>query len=343
MIKALLRLAGACVIAASAHAADPLALTPNHPDTYVVKQGDTLWGISKMFLQSPWLWPEIWQVNPQIENPHLIFPGDQLSLVYEGGKPRIKVSRGTASRTVKLGPQVRVEPIDNAIPAIPLDKIGPFLSRSRVMGDAELNSAAYVIAGGDRHVVAGAGDELYARGNFNQEDEVYGVYRRGRTFTDPDTQEILGLEARDIGGVKFKSKQGEVARFQVNRSSEEIRVSDLLLPFEEDHLVATYYPRPPARPVSGKIIEVEEGVAGVGAYDVVVLNRGHKHGLDEGVVLAINKLGETVKDPRTGESLKLPDEQAGLMMVFRAYEKVSYAIVLEASRPLSVKDTFNQP
>lgn len=343
MIKALLRLAGACVLAASAHAADPLALNPSHPDTYVVKQGDTLWDISKMFLKSPWLWPEIWQVNPQIANPHLIFPGDQLSLVYEGGKPRIKVARGAASRTVKLGPEVRVEPINNAIPAISLDKIGPFLSRSRVLGSAQMANAAYVVAGGDRHVVTGAGDELYGRGHFSESDVLYGVYRQGRTFTDPDTKEVLGLEARDIGGLKFMKLQGDVARFQVNRSSEEIRIGDLLLPYEEDHLIATFYPAPPEHPVSGKIIEVEEGVAGVGAYDVVVLNRGHREGLKEGVVLAINKAGETVKDPRTGEIIKLPDEQSGLMMVFRAYDKVSYAIVLEASRPLSIKDTFNQP
>ena len=343
MLKALLRLAGACVLAASVHAADQVTLNPSHPDSYVVKQGDTLWDISRMFLRDPWLWPEIWQVNPQVANPHLIFPGDRLSLVYEGGRPRLKVQRGPASRTVKLSPQVRSEPIDNAIPAIPLDRIAPFLSRSRVMGDADMARAAYVVAGGDRHVITGAGDHLYGRGKFDLNEPVYGVYRQGRTFVDPDTKEVLGLEAKDIGGVKFTGLKGDIATLQVNRSSEEIRVGDLLIPFEEDHLISTYYPRPPAKAVSGKIIEVEEGVAGVGAYDVVVLNRGHRDGLEEGVVLAIHKAGEVVKDPRTGEMIKLPDEESGLMMVFRAYQKVSYAIVLEASRPLSTRDTFSQP
>lgn len=342
MKKPLLRFLGIFLLTASAHAAD-VALAPNHPTTYTVRTGDTLWDISKKFLQQPWLWPEIWQANPQVENPHLIFPGDVLSLVYEGGKPRLRVQRGDASRTVKLGPQVRVEPIDAAIPAIPLEKISPFLNNAMVVSPEQMQAAPYVVAGGDEHLVTGAGDTLYGRGALTPDETIYGVYRPGDTFVDPVTGEVLGLEARDIGTLRLLEAHEGVSSFRINRSTEEIRVGDRLIPYEEAELRPTFYPVPPAQPVKGVLLSVQRGLAGVGAYDVVAINRGKREGLQEGTVLAVHRAGEVVKDPVTKETLRLPDVRAGLMMVFRAFDKVSYAIILESDRPLSVGDTFSEP
>ena len=321
-------------------AGDVLALKEGHPKTYVVKKGDTLWDISQVFLDSPWLWPEIWHVNPQVDNPHLIYPGDVLNLVYIGGKPKLVVKR---NRDVKLSPQVRVSDLDLAIPAIPLDAISPFLTQSRVVSSEELKAAPYVLAGSDGHIVSGAGDQLYGRGVFNEGDENFGIFRPGDPYIDPETEEMLGYQAFSVASSKLVSVERDIATLGLNRTSEEVRRGDRLLVDEELRISSNFYPSAPEDEIDGYIIAVEGGVSQIGSMDVVVLNKGEREGLASGQVLAIYRVGESVRDTVTGEIVKVPDTRAGLLMVFRTFEKVSYGIVLKATRPLAVMDRVENP
>ena len=324
----------------SAIAGDVLTLRQDHPDVYVVKKGDTLWDISNVFLQSPWRWPELWQVNPQIENPHLIYPGDTLHLVYHNGQPRLVLSRGG---DVKLDPQVRSTPLDQAIPAIPLEAVNPFLNRGRIVGEGVLEAAPYVLAGKEGHIVTGAGDEIYGRGNFEQGHDSFGIFRRGDNFVDPDSGELLGIQARDIGTAKLLAAENDVATLALNRSTQEVRRGDRLLPEEERQLNANFFPSAPQQEIKGYILSVEGGVNQVGSMNVVVISKGEQDGLQEGNLLAIYKTGETLRDPVTGELVKAPDFRAGLLMVFRTFDRVSYGLVVRAERPLKVNDRVRNP
>ena len=320
--------------------ADVLALKPNHPETYVVKKGDTLWDISGVFLEKPWHWPQLWHVNPQIENPNLIYPGDTLNLTYINGKPQLVLSRG---RDVHLDPQVRMTPIERAIPSIPLEAVNAFLNRGRVLADADFKNAPYVLAGKDSHIVTGAGDEIYGRGKFNPDITGYGVYRRGEAYVDPDTQELLGIQGRDIGTAKLIALEGEVATMAMNRSTEEVRRGDALLPEEERHINANFFPSAPDNKINGYLLSVEGGVSQIGKMNVVVINKGAHDGLIDGNLLAIYKKGETVRDTVTNDLVKTPDFRAGLLMIFRVFDRVSYGLVLRAERPLSVGDGVRNP
>jgi nucleoid-associated protein YgaU len=341
MNKAVLGLLAGLLVSLGVYATD-VALKADHPDEYIVQKGDTLWDISGRFLEKPWLWPEIWHANPQIANPHLIYPGDRLSLVYIDGQARLMLNRGRGG-TVKLSPEVRSSALEDAIPAIPLEEINAFLSRSRIVATGELEAAPYVLAGAHGHVVTGVGDELHARGALAEGERNFGIFRQGQMFVDPDTGELLGVEAREIGSVKLMSVEGDVSTLAVNRSREEIRAADRLLPVKEQKINATFFPSPPEKDVDGVILAVEGGVTQVGRLDVVVLNRGERDGLVAGNVLAIMKRGEVTRDPVTGEAVQLPDSRAGLLMVFQPYEKMSLALVLNASQPLKVLDRITKP
>lgn len=341
MKKTILGLLAGAFLAVGAMAAD-VALRSGHPDEYVVQKGDTLWDISGRFLEKPWLWPEIWHANPQIANPHLIYPGDRLSLVYVDGQPRLMLNRGTGG-VVKLSPEMRSTPLDNAIPAIPLEEINAFLSRSRIVDTGELEAAPYVVTGASRHVITGAGDELHARGQLPAGEVNFGIFRADGVFVDPETNEVLGQLAREIGGTRLVNRGDDISTLAVNRSREEIRGGDRLLPVVEQKLTATFFPSPPEGEVSGVILAVENGVNQIGRLDVVVINRGARDGMKEGNVLGIDRRGELARDPVTGETLQMPDSRGGLMMVFRTYEKVSLGIVLEANQALAVNDKISNP
>jgi nucleoid-associated protein YgaU len=342
MKKWLFGLAAAMAMGMSAIAADVM-LNPDHPDSYVVVKGDTLWDISGRFLREPWLWPEIWHVNPQIENPHLIFPGDILSLVYVDGKPRLNVKRGAMSNTVKLSPTMRSEPIDNAIPAIPLDKINAFLSESRFVAPGEMDGSPYVVAGAERNIISGVGDNIYARGDFKAGSGVFGLYREGSVYRDPVTDELLGVQATDIGEAKKIDQENDIATLVLNRTTQEVRNGDRLLPNASKPLVATFQPSAPGREAAGVILDVQNGVTQVGRMDIVMINLGAREGIAAGNVMAIYKLGETVRDGMTNTLVKLPNVRSGLLMFFSVQEKMSYAIVLKADQSLQVGDLVEMP
>ena len=319
-------------------------LKDGHPDRYTVVKGDTLWDISGRFLSQPWKWPEIWHANPQVENPHLIYPGDELSLVYVDGQPRLMLNRGASRGTIKLSPQVRSTPMAEAIPAIPLEAINSFLLSNRIVDTPEqFEGAPYIVAGNAERVVSGSGDRVYARGAFDEAAPVYGIFRQGKTYIDPDTQEFLGINADDIGGGEIVAEEGDIGTMMLTRTTQEVRLGDRLFPTEERAINSTFMPSEPANEVRGLILDVPRGVTQIGQFDVVTLNKGARDGLVEGNVLAIYKTGETVRDRVTGESVKIPDERAGLLMVFRAYDKLSYALVLNATRQLAIMDKVRNP
>jgi uncharacterized Zn-binding protein involved in type VI secretion len=347
------------------------------PERYTVKEGDTLWGIAAMFLSDPWKWKEVWSANPQIANPDLIYPGDVIALVYVDGQPRLVLERngqaftapGNTSgnqagapqagvpqvgvpmggRTVKLSPQIRESEHDEAIPSIPLDIVNNFLDRTRIIQPGtkeqpdELELAPYVLAGHERRLISGEGDDFFVRGTLLPGVDFYGIYRKGDAYIDSDTGEMLGIKAEDIGSGQLKTSNGDVATFVATRTEREIRVGDRLLPHEERRLDTTFFPSAPEADIHGKIIAVEGGVTQVGTLDVVALNKGERDGLAIGHVLTINKTGELVTDRVTGENVRLPSERAGLLMVFRTFEKMSFGLVLNATRPLAVKDEVHTP
>jgi len=325
-------------------------LRPDHPDSYVVKKGDTLWDISGRFLQKPWMWPELWHANPQIENPHLIYPGDTIRLVYIDGQPALVVDRGDGGRTykaspstdVKLEPKIRATPLESAIPAINLDAIQGFLVQNRVVAPAVLDAAPYVIQGDSERLVVGGGDRLYVRGALPDSDS-YSFVRKGELYRDPATREVLGLEATYIGLGRVLSRENEITTFFVSSSREEVQIGDRVLPTEERKVDSTFFPSAPANPIDGQLIAVFGGVTQVGQYDVVVIDRGAREGLVSGNVLAIYKRGAIAKDQIARDVVRLPSERAGLLMVFRVFDKLSYGLVLAAERPLSVYDEVKNP
>ncbi|MFM7275758.1 MAG: peptidoglycan-binding protein, partial [Gammaproteobacteria bacterium] len=207
----------------------------------------------------------------------------------------------------------------------------------------ELEAAPYVVIGAQRHVITGAGDELHARGTFDEGESNYGIYRPGDVFVDPASGEVLGQLAREIGGGRLMALEGDIATLLVNRSRSEIRSTDRLLPVTEQKITATFFPSSPQGEVSGEILAVEDGVNQIARLSVVVLNRGARDGLAEGNVLAIKKRGEVVRDPVTGEKLQMPDAQGGMLMVFKTFESMSFGLVLDASLSLAVGDRVANP
>jgi hypothetical protein len=335
-----------CVLATHANE----LLKSDYPERYIVKKGDTLWGISSSFLNSPWLWPEIWHANPQINNPHLIFPGDVVSLVYIDGKPRLIVNhtvRITPSKTVKLSPQVRESAIEDAITSIPVDQINSWLLRNRVVGSGILETAPYVISGQEGRLILGAGDKLYGRGKFANNIPAYGLYRKGSEYIDSETGELLGIQAVDIGSVTIEALKDDIGTFSVTRSTGEIRVGDRILSSPVRVIEPNFFPSAPTDDVEGFIINVERGVNRVSLLDVVAINKGENHNLAPGNVLAIFKRGivifDTISDNGQNQSVTLPDERAGMLMVFQTFEKMSLALVLKADHGIKVGDFVRMP
>jgi len=339
MRKILIGILFICLSAVSL--ADEVQLRSDHPDTHIVQKGDTLWDISSLFLKDPWLWPDLWHINPQIENPHLIYPGDKLRLVKINGQPKVIVAEHSP---VKLLAEMRTQPLHAAIPAIPLEKINAFLSKSRIIENAKiLEDAPYILASEDKRILAGAGDQVYARGDFEEGVSAYGVYRAGDIYQDPVTKEILGMQARDIASIRQLDMNEDVGTFVVNRSAEEVRVGDRLLASEIGSLSSSFTPKSPNTKISGQIIAVEGALRNAGKMSVVILNQGEREGLQAGDVLEIRKVGEVVRDNVKKQTVQLPGRKAGLLMVFRVFDKLSLGIVLETSLALAVGDKVQNP
>jgi len=335
VVAALLLLAAQGVMAAGPE------FRSNPPEHYTVKKGDTLWDIASRFLKNPWYWPEIWHANPQIQNPHLIYPGDELALVYINGKPMITKVKG-GRPLVKLSPKVRSTPIQTPVPTIPLADISGFLSDTQVVSQDYMNGAPYVLEGQGGHIASGAGDVIYARGKANDQ-QIMGVYRKGKAYHDPITHEFLGLEAKSIGRGEVTAVNGDVLTFDLTRTNQEVVPGDRLMPTLNRAITPTFKPSAPDTQIHGYMIDVLNGVSQIGQFDVVAINKGKRDGLKPGNVLAVYKKGEVAEDPHTHESVKLPSVRAGLLMVFRTFDKVSYGLILKSTRALSLMDEVRNP
>ena len=320
--------------------AQSVELKDSHPDVYIVKKGDTLWDISGLFLDKPWLWPEIWHVNPQVGNPHLIYPGDELKLIYVDGKPRI-----VRTSDMKLSPKMRILSEGDAIPTIPLDVIRPFLYSPRVLSDAELDEAPYILAADSQRLIYAQGSKVYMRGVKDQSRVGYSLFRKGEPYYDPETKELLGIEAIHLGTGK-KIRNGDPATMMINESVQEILAGDRALPFDDNPFPPVFMLRAPNHTVNAYLISVYNGVTQIGTYDVVILNKGQRDQMEVGHVLTIMQSGRTVKDRFAKEGDKmvtLPSEIAGELMIFRTFEKTSLALVMRANRPIHVMDTAITP
>jgi LysM repeat protein len=325
----------------------PVLVNPRHPDRHVVVPGDTLWDIASMFLQDPWYWPEIWQINPQVENPHLIYPGDVLSLVYLDGQPVIQLERGAAATgdVTRLSPRVRSEPLEEAIPTIPFETLRGFLSRPAVVESNQLETLPYVFAQAEG-LVGSAGQDVYVRGTSAPAGTVFSLVHLGDELIDPDDGEVLGYEGLYVGQGRI-SQSGDPSTLLLTESARETLNGDYLLA-DESQTPANYFPRAPESEVDGTIISVVDGISLIGQYQVVILNRGSRDGLEPGHVLRAYQAGEVVTDEfdRTGlfaDKVRLPDVPAGTMMVFRIFDRMSYALVMEATNDIRVMDIVRNP
>lgn len=317
----------------------PVRLNPAHPDRYVVKKGDTLWDISAMFLRDPWFWPEIWYANPQVTNPHLIFPGDVLTLVYLDGRPRIMLERGRTGE--RLQPRVRVEQLEEAIFTIPYDRIAAFLSRPKVLDAGTVNNAPYILTSRRGHLVHGSNTEVYVRGDGLAEGEIFSVMHIGDRLRDPDDGRVLGYAATYVGEGTVV-REGDPATMHLNATAREALNGDKLLPVETDFPLQ-FIPRAPDQPVEGRIIDVQDGISLVGSYQIVTLNRGTADGLEPGHVLAVWQAGRQVRDRFGGGSVELPEEYAGYLMVFRTFEDLSFGLIMQASNEIRMLDRVRNP
>lgn len=317
-------------------------LKNGHPKTYTVQPGDTLWDISKRFLRDPWYWPEIWYENPDISNPHLIYPGDTIKLTVVDGKPRLTVERGGG--TVKLSPKIRVEDLDQAITTIPMSALRPFLRGDRLVSAEEYEGAPYIVAGADERVMGSQGDPVYVRGLPDSAPGGWTILRKGDPFVDPDTGKVLGYEATHVGDAQLQ-RNGDPATFVIADSTREVLPGDRLFQSEDRVQPSRFMPRAPERSTQGSIIAVMDGVTQIGQYDVVAINRGSGDGLKPGHVLEVFKRGRTVKDRYSEEEemVTLPDEKAGAMIIFRTYPEMSFALIMEATRAMTVGDIARSP
>ncbi|MBP6720344.1 MAG: LysM peptidoglycan-binding domain-containing protein [Rhodoferax sp.] len=358
-----------------ANAGVPLAdVSPNAPDEYTVKRGDTLWAISGLFLKQPWRWPELWGMNLQdIKNPHLIYPGQKLYLERMNGRASLRTRQSAngeiPTETIRLSPRTRYESLArDALPTLNSQFIEPFLAEPVIVDENGLNSAPRIVAAQEGRVLLTRGDRAYARGpsdaalvdDATKKQKAYRVFRDATPLKDPVTGEILGYEAQYVGKAvlargestqESTNKEGKIqidivpATIDIIAAKEEMRVGDRLLPEPEPQLLS-YVPRAPSEGVEGRIVSVYgSAVVNAAQNQVVVVNLGTRDGIESGHVMAILKDGARLIDKTdpARTALKLPDERNGLLMVFRTFEKLSYALVLDITDGVKIGDRLTDP
>lgn len=348
-------------------------LAETAPERYTIRSGDTLWALSQMFLKSPWRWPELWGMNKaEIANPNRIYPGQVLELVRSDGVAHLRMAGGTARsgtpQTIRLSPRTRQEALsDLALPTLRPNVIEPFLVEPMVVDSATLNNAARIVAGPDSRVLMTQGDRVYVRGSDStpvlddtSQAKSFRIFRNATPLKDPASGQVLGYEAQYVGkavlvrgesrtevmGSNKKSEEAVVpATIDIVATKEEIRVGDRLLP-EPERQWLTYSPHAPAVQVDGRIVSVYgTAVSNAAQNQVVAINLGTNHGIEPGHVVSIQKAGATLRDKSDPNRplMKLPDEHNGLMMVFRTFDTISYALVLEITQPVQVGDRLTNP
>ncbi len=350
--------------------ADEIQINPSHPDQYTVAKDDTLWELSGKFLTHPWQWPELWSRNTQIKNPHLIYPGDTIYFSIIDGNPQLSLSRSelplaksnapcvlleedfkqgrrdfAVSEDGKVLPCIRVIELKQAINLIPAETISSFLSSPNVVDEHELSKAPYVVDFAGEHLIVGTDDRVYVRSITEPKNQSYTIYRPGSAYISPESDEILGYEAQYIADASLQ-KPGDPATLTITKSVQEIRIGDRIMPHTEQDIALHYFPRPPEQHINGSIISVLGGVSQIGKYNVVVIDKGRVDGLLAGHELDIYQRGTVIRDlnsPVKNDRVNLPDEMAGTLMVFRPFERVSYALVMKATQALHILDKVKTP
>jgi len=376
MFKRLLVPVVALLTFVAVHAAESV-LRDDHPDRYVVQRGDTLWDIAGRFLRKPWLWPEIWQANPQVANPHLIYPGDVLNLAYLGGRPQL----------TRDGPMVR-ESGDEAITTVPLSEVEPFLRRMRVLDGDAWRNLPYVVGMEENRLRSTESNYIYARGLDAQPGERVAIVRPTLAYRDvseynprrrereefargapwaahhsihaPDevkrSEQLLGYEVMEIGHARV-IRGGDPVTLLVDQAEREIRAGDLLMPVDDAPFDLYFYPRAPdAVPAGMEVMASTDTLNATGKFMVVALNRGARDGVENGQVYSVFKPGEAIKDTvrypnanvlrdlrRDDAYVTLPDDFAGHLMVFRVFDRISYGLIMESQRPVQVRDRLREP
>ncbi len=358
------------------------ALAANAPDSYTVKRGDTLWAISGLFLKSPWRWPELWGMNLQdIRNPHLIYPGQALFLDKSNGRARLRMRQsagsGMPTEAIRLSPRTRYESLaDMSIPALSPSVIEPFLDEALIVDDASFALAPRIVATRESRVLLSRGDRGYARSTYSGTDSPvkplstakdepinYRVYRNATPLKDPTTQQVLGYEAQYVGRAQLvrgesvaqapegAEKDGKLqseivpATIDIVSSKEEMLVGDRLVAEPKRELLS-YVPRAPSTAISGQVVSVYgSNFANASSNQIIVINKGSQDGLERGHVMALVSDGDRLVDKTdiSRPAMKLPNERNGLMMVFRTFDKLSYALILEVSTSVQVGDRFTNP
>ena len=341
----------------------PLTLRPDAPDRYVVVPGDTLWGISQKFTDSPWRWPELWGFNrEQIRNPHLIYPGYVITLDRARGQltiggpaaattePSTGAAAAVPSGTEKLGPRVRSESLaKEQIPSIPAGLIEPFLTKPLIVEPDGLDNAPTIVGTQTDRVILSEGNSAYVRGMAGAKEDTWYVYRRGVPLIDPDTNQTLAYEAIYLGTARLQ-RDGDPATVVLTAASQEVGAGDKLVAAGRPQPIS-YAPHAPAADIRGRVISIHGGLGKVGEagpQSIISINRGAKDGIEVGHVLALYSLGGSVRDVTKergtpGADIKLPDERAGLAFVFRVFNRVSYALVMNITRPISPLDVVRTP
>ena len=322
----------------TAFSQDSARLAEDAPDEYVVQVGDTLWDIAATFLKDPWYWPEIWYVNPQVENPHLIYPGDVLALIYVDGVQRVTNQVGSSFR---LSPQARATPLTEAITSVSYESVSAFLSRGVVIEKSEVGSLPYLVATKGDHLIAAAGNTVYVRGTGAQPGERFNIVHIGDKLIDPENNRFIGYQGIEIGEGTIR-RSGDPATMALTSSKREAIQGDRLIPTSVE-IPLNFFPKAPSSNIDGQIIDVVGGVTQIGQYQVIIINRGSNDGLSVGDVLSVWQRGPTVHDRVEGGSVRLPDEQAGIAMIFKVYDQIGYGLVMEATQALHTKDFVRNP
>ena len=314
-------------------------LANDHPDEYVVQVGDTLWDIAETFLKDPWYWPKIWYINPDIVNPHLIYPGDILGLVYIEGRQMVAPIHASSYR---LSPEARVTPLNEAVTSVSYDSIAAFLATGAILEKGQIRKMPYLVATRGDHILAAAGNEVYIRGLKNDTlGQRLNVVHVGEPLVDPDNNKLVGYQGMLVATGTLR-RAGDPATLALTDSNQEAKQGDVLISTTVD-LPLNFYPRAPSSRIDGQIISVVGGVTQIGQYQVVIMNRGSGDGLAVGDVLTVYQKGAKIKDRVKGGSVRLPDEPAGTVMVFKLFDEIGYGLVMEATQAIHIHDYVRNP
>jgi LysM domain len=320
-----------------------IALQPDHPQTYTVVPGDTLWSIAQRFLQQPWQWREIWRQNPQVRDPNRIFPGDVLRFSYDpSGKPQLEVAERQEVPLLKLAPEIRVETLTQPIPPVPRGAVESFLTKALILTAAQWKDAPYIVADDDDQIAFAVRDRVYARGALFDQPR-YQVFRPGQALIEPGSGRNLGTAGVLVGEARLE-KDADPATFTLTQTLARVRPGDRLFEIEPERELFSFEPHPVPPDTEGFILaNLDSEVTQITQYSSVIVNLGAQEGLEPGHVLAIYGKGREIADPVSGGSVKLPGERSGLVMVYKVHDLVSYALVMQAERAIRLRDRVTTP